>query len=54
MAKVRNIFSPLALSKHLTKACLKQQICYDKDERDYLPDEDYIVFIVLSLADNDI
>lgn len=40
MAKVRNIFSLLALSKHLTKACLKQQVCYDKDKREHVPDEE--------------
>lgn len=41
MAKVRDIFSALALSEHLTKACLKQQVCYDKDKTAHNPEEQW-------------
>lgn len=44
MAKVRNIFSLLALSKHLTKACLKQEVCYDNDKKGYTPDHQLYLF----------
>lgn len=54
MAKVKNIFSLQALPNHLTKACLKQQVYYDKDKRDYFLTRNDIVFSVLTVADKDI